>query len=432
MVRPATLADFAGHDLHHTPAAHGRLHTLMLALALAPAAACVDSEPSGPTLASTSQLASVGSYTGGGGCSTAVVIGLSRQIADEVACLSPGALVKLPTTSGITLSSSAVLPYFEASAKTGLVAAAQEGSLQINSAFRTIAQQYLLYRWYVNGACGITAAATVGHSNHEGGRAVDLANYSSRVSIMSRHGWAHDVPGDPVHFDHTASADHRGLDTQAFQHLWNVNHPNDRIAEDGSYGPQTEARLKQAPATGFPIGASCAGAHLEASPVVAVDGPDRVAPGAQAHYAVTITNATDTAWPASTTLATADGAASPVYDPAVWQSATVFGTLGLEVPAGGQATLDLDVLAPVVTAETAINQSLVLKDDAGQVLGTVDLAFTVVPSADMTTPTTDGDDRHDEAPIETGGCSAGGAGGSGGLVLAALALIGVRRRRTRA
>ena len=61
-------------------------------------------------------------------------------------------------------------------ARSDLDAVAAQESLQINSALRTIAQQYLLYDWYHEGRCGITAAAHVGNSNHEGGRAVDLAN----------------------------------------------------------------------------------------------------------------------------------------------------------------------------------------------------------------------------------------------------------------
>ena len=56
------------------------------------------------------------------------------------------------------------------------------------------------------------------------------------------------------HFDHVASPDIRGMDVHAFQRLWNRNHPEDPIDEDGVYGPNTDARLAQAPAEGFPIG----------------------------------------------------------------------------------------------------------------------------------------------------------------------------------
>ena len=46
--------------------------------------------------------------------------------------------------------------------------------MSINSAFRTVAQQYLLYAWYKQGRCGIGLAATPGNSNHEQGLAVDI------------------------------------------------------------------------------------------------------------------------------------------------------------------------------------------------------------------------------------------------------------------
>jgi hypothetical protein len=193
------------------------------------------------------------------GCSTSVVIGLSRQIADEVGCMAPDTLVTLAEGDGITFSGSAVLPYLTPEARTDLYAAvaARGGTLQINSAYRTVVQQYLLYRWYQQGRCGITAAATPGGSNHESGRALDVGNYGDWIAALGAHGWSHSVPGDPVHFDHLASPDLRGMDVHAFQRLWNRNHPEDLIAEDGDYGPQTEARLRAAPTEGFATG-TCA------------------------------------------------------------------------------------------------------------------------------------------------------------------------------
>ena len=155
---------------------------------------CAADEPDA-VLSSTDQASTVGDYQATG-CSTAVVIGLSKQIADEAGCENPASFVSFAGAPGITLSSSAVLPYLVKGARDDLEKVAASNSLQINSALRSIAQQYLLYRWYQQGRCGITAAATVGHSNHEGGRAVDLNNYSSRISAMSARGWAHAVAGD--------------------------------------------------------------------------------------------------------------------------------------------------------------------------------------------------------------------------------------------
>ena len=137
-------------------------------------------------------------------------------------------------------------------------AASGTGAIEVTSAFRTVVQQYLLRRWFELGRCGITAAAEPGGSNHESGRALDVSNYSTWLSALEGQGWSHDVPGDPVHFDHLDSPDIRGADVLAFQRLWNRNAPDDPITADGAYGPETEARVKRAPAEGFGIGAACA------------------------------------------------------------------------------------------------------------------------------------------------------------------------------
>jgi len=194
-------------------------------------------------------------------CSTSVVIELSRQIAEETDCIMPGQLVAFEAVPGIAFAGSAVLPYLSSKARADLYAAAAEAGgtpMQITSAFRTVVQQYLLNRWFELGRCGITAAAEPGRSNHESGRALDIGNYSAWITKLGAHGWSHDIPGDPVHFDHLSSPDIRGADVLAFQRLWNRNAPDDQIAEDGDFGPATEARVKRAPAEGFGIGATCA------------------------------------------------------------------------------------------------------------------------------------------------------------------------------
>jgi hypothetical protein len=208
-------------------------------------------------------------------CSTASVMGLSAQIAQEVDCLVPGQLVPFMEVTNLQFTGGAVLPYVAMDAKTDLLAAVAAGGgkiMQINSAFRTVPQQYLLSEWNRLNRCNITITAVPGNSNHESGRAVDIANYSMWITVMEAHGWAHDVPGDDVHFDHTASPDIRGQDVLAFQRLWNRNAPDDQIAEDGNYGPMTEARVKMAPAEGFGIGALCAEARLLPPPIIRLDG----------------------------------------------------------------------------------------------------------------------------------------------------------------
>ncbi len=366
----------------------------------------------------TESASTVSDFTGSTGCTTAVVIGLSKQIADEAGCESSSSFVSFEGAPGITLASNAVLPYLVKSARDDLQKVAASNPITVTSAQRSIAQQYLLYHWYLQGRCGITIAANVGNSNHEGGRAVDLSNYGTRVSAMAAHGWSHDVAGDAVHFDHTASVDDRGLDTKAFQVLWNRNHPADQITADGAYGPMTETRLRQSPATGFAIGPTCAGHNLVAS-VVSVDGPDRVAPGTVAHYTIIINNTGVANWPATTKLEITGSHPSPLHDPS-WTSATTVTTLGEIVKPRAQTTVDFDVLTPMVTTETPITQVFDL-DDGGVNFGTIKLALTVALDG-ATNPSTDAGD------VTGGGCDAGGGAGPIALALPALLLAGRRRR----
>jgi len=375
-----------------------------------------------PTYGESVSLSTVSGATSAGGCSTATVLGLSRQIADEVACEHPGGLTSFDGTPGVTLTSSAVLPYLEADAASDLARVAANNSLQINSAYRTIAQQYLLYQWWRRGSCGIAAAATVGNSNHESGRALDVQNYSSRISAMSARGWKHDVPGDVVHFDHTASSDIRGQDTAAFQTLWNRNHPEDQIAVDGDYGPQTEARLKMAPATGFAIGATCTTSHAHAQ-VVAVAGPDKVQAQTRAHYAITLANGSSEDWPETTQLVISG--TSQLYDTS-WESQTVIATLGAPIAAGANGSIDIDVTAPAVTEDTPITQVIAIQDGA-TTYGTVSVSLMVEADVDGS-PSTDGDDHTDLGEV-TGGCNAGG-GSAGLFVLLALTTCARSSRRS--
>src|SRR5439155_12545838 len=129
-------------------------------------------------------------------------------------------------------------------------------------------------------------------------------------------------------------------DVFAFQELWNVNNPGDKIAVDGAYGPQTEARLKKSPTTGFAIGASC-GPKQQAAELAAVDGPDEVATGTKAHYVVTLANNSQTDWPDGLELQI-DGASSPLYDSS-WTSQTMVGALPAVV-AGDVGTVAFDVM----------------------------------------------------------------------------------------
>jgi hypothetical protein len=229
--------------------------SLVTVVAVSGASGCVNNDDE-PALSETASELSLSSYERNA-CSTTVVLGLSKQIAEEVNCMMPGQLARFEQSANIRFSSSAVLPYIDPAAYQDLKAAAAGGQVIVNSGFRTVAQQYLLYRWYQLGRCGITAAARPGRSNHESGRALDISNYDQVSSRMAAHGWHQTVSGDIVHFDHISSPDIRGADVQAFQRLWNRNHPADKIAEDGDFGPMTASRLAQSPGEGFAKGAAC-------------------------------------------------------------------------------------------------------------------------------------------------------------------------------
>ena len=192
-------------------------------------------------------------------CSTSAVHGLAQQLVDEIECMSPGALTKIDGIPNVTVDS-VVFPYLQAPAAKALRTAATHGAISINSALRTLPQQYLLYRWYQSGRCGIGLAAHVGHSNHEQGLAVDVGDHSSSAMTNAGFHWLGNA--DPVHWDYRGGGgvDLAGMSTKAFQRLWNRNHPTERIGEDGSYGGETETRLKRTPAAGFAVGAACGAA----------------------------------------------------------------------------------------------------------------------------------------------------------------------------
>jgi MYXO-CTERM domain-containing protein len=419
-------------DGRRIPSAIGRVQYLLVGLL---AVGCA--EPEDPIYGESSHEVNVSTYVTSG-CSTSVVVGLSKQIAEEIGCMNPTSLVKFAPGGNLTFTSTAVLPYMSAAAKTALNKVTLNNTIQVNSGFRTVAQQYLLYRWYQAGRCGITAAATPGRSNHQSGRALDIANYSSRITAMRNQGWSHSVPGDPVHFDYLASPDIRGRDVLAFQRLWNRNNPNDRISEDGAYGPQTEARLRSSPATGFALGPTC-GSQAAPEPqqpgqprmlgaeVVSVDGPDKVAPGTHGVFSIVVQNTGNVPIPMGTRVSVLGGGTSPLHDPASWTSPTEVGPLAAAIPVGEMGNVDIEFEAPMVTEETPVFTQFVLSDGTDQ-YGVLDVAVRITPNGDEG-ESGESDDLHDESPEVEGGCSAGGASTGWALMLPALAMFLRRRRR---
>jgi hypothetical protein len=194
-------------------------------------------------------------------CTTASVDGLSRQIIAQARCIKPNQFVPLPSRPNLVIASQ-VFPYLELEAKNRLLKALDSKPKQkmtINSALRTVAQQYLVWRWSATKRCGVPLATPPGESNHEIGTALDIAEAGTWRPTLEAQQFKWLGPSDRVHFDYRGGGPSAstGVDVMAFQKLWNRNHPTDKIAEDGRYNPAVEQRLKQAPPEGFPLGASC-------------------------------------------------------------------------------------------------------------------------------------------------------------------------------
>ena len=211
-------------------------------------------------------------------CESDPVRPLGRQLADfQSQCVRPGEFVRFDAHRNVILQNGTnTMPYIQKRSRDAIWGAADAGHvIRVNWGFRSIAEQYVLRR-SVGHPGGCSAAAAPGRSNHQGGRAFDVSNYQSLISPLESRGcrWlGRTVRNDPYHFDCPGS-DLRTDSVLAFQMLWNINNPSDRITADGLYGPQTQSRLERSPANGFSI-TSCDGRPAQPQPSARCDG-DRV------------------------------------------------------------------------------------------------------------------------------------------------------------
>jgi D-alanyl-D-alanine carboxypeptidase len=194
-------------------------------------------------------------------CTTSSVDGLSRQIIRQSRCIDPGAFVAVPSRPNLVKKSDVYL-YLEAPARDHLLKALdahRKLTMTVNSSLRTVAQQYLLWRWYSNKRCGIHLATPPGDSNHETGLALDIAEAPAWRAPLKAEDFHWLGAIDAMHFDYKGpnAVSHASIDVKAFQQLWNFNHSNDRIADSGRFTPETEERLKKSPAAGFPHAPHC-------------------------------------------------------------------------------------------------------------------------------------------------------------------------------
>lgn len=182
------------------------------------------------------------------GESTAIANGLSQQLIYQMTLILPDAIV---SCDDLKLEpGEAAFPLLQPSAKQALQRAIQaRGKVMIlNSGYRTLAQQMLLFNWYN----GISPVAAPGASNHQSGLALDIEDPRGWEPYLLDQGWQ-PLPGDPPHFDYVAGGtrDIRSTAILAFQQLWNKNNSTQKITEDGSYGAQTGNALNRSPASGF-------------------------------------------------------------------------------------------------------------------------------------------------------------------------------------
>jgi N-acetylmuramoyl-L-alanine amidase len=181
--------------------------------------------------------------------STSIVNALSQQLIYQMQLLEPGKFVSFEDLN-VDLDVAA-FPYVQASAKDALerAIAARGQTMEINSSYRTVAQQMLLYNDRFNNS---NPVAPPGASNHQTGLAIDIEDPRGWDPYLIDEGWQ-PLGGDPPHFDYLGDdvIDFRSTAILAFQTLWNLNNPSSPIDEDGSFGPGTESALLQTPATGF-------------------------------------------------------------------------------------------------------------------------------------------------------------------------------------
>ncbi|MFB2836614.1 peptidoglycan-binding protein [Floridanema evergladense] len=180
---------------------------------------------------------------------TSVVNGLSQQLIYQINLIVPDALVSFDDLD-VELGSAAY-PFVPPAAKQALQEAIERRGkrLVVNSAYRTLAQQMLLYNGRFNNPNPVAAPGT---SNHQSGLALDIEDRQGWLPFLEGSGW-HPLAGDPPHLDYRGQGakDLRRETILAFQQLWNKNHPNEKIGEDGRWGPKTESCLNRSPAMGF-------------------------------------------------------------------------------------------------------------------------------------------------------------------------------------
>lgn len=166
-----------------------------------------------------------------GTCSTAPVKGLSLQIIDEMNLLIPNVLVSIDDLD-VSGDDATVNFFMQPKAKDALRRAIRRRgkTLRLNSAYRTVVQQHLLFSW--QGSSCVAIAAKPGRSNHEDGFAIDTPDWMEWKNALEAEGWEHFGTGDEVHFTYIGGGvrdDVGDIGVEAFQILWDKHNPSDRF-----------------------------------------------------------------------------------------------------------------------------------------------------------------------------------------------------------
>lgn len=186
------------------------------------------------------------------------VLGLDRQVLFILQREHPSYLVSA-RDKDIEWNST-TLPILQPPAKKALILAVRKRGtkLRVNAGFRSLTTQFLLYKYFRNGECGITAAAPPGRSNHQTGLSIDVEDPIAWKPYLEAEGWRWYGESDKTHFDYVGhSNDISVAMITAFQRLWNDHQSNDKITETGLFDRDTETRMGKAPPQGFPNGKQC-------------------------------------------------------------------------------------------------------------------------------------------------------------------------------
>lgn len=202
-----------------------------------------------------------------GGLDTSLVKGLSDQVIQEINGLLGQVMVRFDNLN-VTFGSH-VNPFLQKNAKDALARAIESRGqrMSIRSAYRSCIQQHFLFEGK-RFSPGLVVARP-GSSPHESGLALDIDDHQGWMDFLRAEGWSWQGPSDPVHFTFTGGG-RDDIDTicvQAFQKLWNRNHPEDQVKADGQYGPETAKRIGMSPASGF-------GGRILFAADPAMEGPD--------------------------------------------------------------------------------------------------------------------------------------------------------------